>query len=72
MGGYEAAQAAASDIERFYENAAHLINCRPDEIAFTENATRAWDMVFYSLDFQEGDRILTGCSEYASNYLAFL
>ncbi|KTD68266.1 selenocysteine lyase, PLP-dependent [Legionella steelei] len=72
IGGYEAAQQAANKIQKFYENAAQLIHCQPDEIAFFDNATRAWDMAFYSFKFNPGDKILTCVSEYASNYLAFL
>lgn len=72
MGGYEAAQFNLEKSEKLYHNAARLINCLPEEIAFVENATRAWEMAFYSFKFKKGDRIVTALSEYASNYLAFL
>jgi cysteine desulfurase / selenocysteine lyase len=71
-GGYEAAEINAEKITNFYRSAAKLIQCSPEEIAFVENATRAWDMVFYSIPFRKGDRILTAEAEYASNYIAFL
>lgn len=71
-GAYEAAAIVEKKIEAFYTSAAKLINASPSEIAFIENATRAWDMVFYSLEFKPGDRILTAQAEYASNYIAFL
>lgn len=72
IGGYEAAQRANNKIDNFYHAAAKLINCSREEIAFTENATRAWDLAFYSFKFKPGDKIITAISEYASNYLAFL
>jgi cysteine desulfurase / selenocysteine lyase len=72
VGGYEAARLANNIIEKVYDSAARLINANRDEIALVENATRAWDMAFYAIQFQPGDRILVSTVEYASNYIAFL
>jgi selenocysteine lyase/cysteine desulfurase len=72
IGGYEAADRRHEAIRQFYDAAARFVGCQRDEIAFLESATRAWDMVFYSIPFREGDRILTGTAEYSSNYVAFL
>ena len=72
VGGYEAKEKEFAAVEHVYDAAARLINCAPDEIAFIENATRAWDMAFYSISFRSGDRILTAKSEYSSNYIAYL
>lgn len=72
IGGYEAEAQAAPALDSFYTEFAALLNADPDEIAYVENATRAWDMAFYGLPLQAGDRILTHGSEYVSNYLAFL
>jgi len=71
-GGYETAAARHDALENFYKATARLVNGDPDEIAFVENATRAWDMVFYAFPLGEGDRILTTVSEYGSNLIAYL
>lgn len=72
IGGYEAHAKAIDDVSAFYTEFGSLLNASTDEIAYVENATRAWDMAFYSLPLQPGDRILTHESEYVSNYLALL
>jgi len=71
-GGYETARQYRDELEEVYEHIADFINGQADEIALMENATAAWNMGFYSIDFIEGDRILTSVSEYASNYINYL
>ncbi|MEJ2177704.1 MAG: aminotransferase class V-fold PLP-dependent enzyme, partial [Gammaproteobacteria bacterium] len=71
VGGYESVEQEIAALDNFYHAAARLINCNKAEIAYAENATRAWDMAFYGLSFDPGDRILTTMSEYGSNVIAY-
>lgn len=72
IGGYEAAARAKPAFERTYDAIAELINCDRSEIALVENATVGWQMAFYGIRFQPGDRILTAEAEYAANVIAYL
>ena len=72
IGAYEAEASQEEAVLRPYHALAQLLNCDRREIAILENATRAWDLAFYSLPLERGDRILTGMNEYASNYIALL
>ncbi len=71
-GGYETQRAFVAELEGVYDTIAELINADSSEIAVSDSATRAWDMAFYSMRFDEGDRILTTTTEYVSNWVAYL
>ena len=72
FGGYETADFEAAALNNFYTATANMLNCKPGEIAYVENATRAWDMAFYSFKFEPGDKILTTIAEYGSNVVGYL
>jgi selenocysteine lyase/cysteine desulfurase len=55
-----------------YATIADYLGCHREEIALTENATRAWQSVFTAIPFQKGDVIVTSQSEYHSNFIPFL
>jgi selenocysteine lyase/cysteine desulfurase len=71
-GGYETQRVFENELDLVYSMLAELINAESSEIAISDSATRAWDMAFYSLQFNEGDRILTTTTEYVSNWAAYL
>ncbi|MGI9319361.1 MAG: aminotransferase class V-fold PLP-dependent enzyme [bacterium] len=71
IGGYESVEREAAALDNFYHATARMLNCNAGEVAYAENATRAWDMAFYGLSFNPGDRILTTISEYGSNVIAY-
>lgn len=72
IGGYEASHHMEKEINKFYSAAARLLNCRPDNIAFTSNATDSFNRSLSSITFSSGDIIVTTNEDYASNQIAFL
>ncbi|MCB0338893.1 MAG: aminotransferase class V-fold PLP-dependent enzyme [Bdellovibrionales bacterium] len=72
IGGYRAARDQGHQIEQVYTSISSLIGAFPDEIALVGSATRAWQLAFYSIPFEEGDIILTSDEEYASNFINIL
>jgi selenocysteine lyase/cysteine desulfurase len=72
LGGYEAAERAAPQIETTYRAIAELLNCGPDEVALVDSATTAWDLAMLALPWRKGDRVLVAEAEYVSNMIALL
>jgi selenocysteine lyase/cysteine desulfurase len=72
VGGYEAADAAASEINEAYEAVAHLVGTQARNVAIVENATVAIAQALSAFDFSSGDVILTTRCDYISNQLMYL
>ncbi|MFT4606039.1 MAG: cysteine desulfurase/selenocysteine lyase [Rhodothermales bacterium] len=72
IGGYESAVAAADKTADTHSAVAEMLNANPKEIAFVDNATRAWGAVFFGMPFREGDHVLTARASYASNFIGML
>lgn len=72
IGGYEAMAQAAARWERAYDAVATLIGCTREEVAITDNASRAWEMAFHAVPLGRGDRVLADRAAYISCWLAFL
>jgi len=72
IGGYEAADEREGAIADFYDAAAALLGCRPENIAFAANATDAFARALSSIPFEAGDVILTTQDDYVSSHIAFL
>jgi len=72
IGGYEAADEAASRVRASYEAIARLVGAGPRNIAIVENATVAFSQALSAFDFHPGDVIVTTRADYPSNQLMFL
>ncbi|MEE2742325.1 MAG: aminotransferase class V-fold PLP-dependent enzyme, partial [Bdellovibrionota bacterium] len=72
VGGYEYFESELTRLEFVYDQVSQLINANREEIALMESATRAWTSLFYSLKWKKGQVVLTGQSDYASNFISYL
>jgi len=72
IGGQAATAQRAGELEAVYHSLAKLLGATPGSLALTMNATHAWQLAFYGIRFEPGDRILTSRAEYGANYVAFL
>ncbi|MEV0681389.1 aminotransferase class V-fold PLP-dependent enzyme [Actinosynnema sp. NPDC050436] len=72
VGGYVAAREREDDLEAGYGVFAELLGAEPDEIAFTDSATRSWLAAFDAVPLAAGDRVLITEVEYAGNAVPIL
>jgi selenocysteine lyase/cysteine desulfurase len=72
VGGYRAAAERQDDLEAGYQVFADLLDCDPEEVAFTDSATRSWLSLVDSIPIEPGDRILISQVEYGANGVALL
>jgi cysteine desulfurase/selenocysteine lyase len=72
IGGYEAAEAAAPQLERTYAALAELIGASASDIALTDSNTAAWNAAVHAFPLTEGDRVVLTRAEYGSNAISLL
>lgn len=72
IGGYEAADARAMQVEVARGHVAELVAAEPPQIAFCEHATAAFAAALSSVPFKPGDALVTTRNDYVSNQLMYL
>jgi selenocysteine lyase/cysteine desulfurase len=72
IGGYEAADEAASRVQETYEAVGRVVNASGRNIAIVENATVAIAQALSAFDFKPGDVLVTTRCDYPSNQLMYL
>ncbi|PPK67583.1 selenocysteine lyase/cysteine desulfurase [Actinokineospora auranticolor] len=72
IGGYRAAAERRDDLEAGYGLLADFLGCAPDEVAFTDSATRSWLSLLDAIPLGPGDRVLTTEAEYGGNAIPLL
>jgi cysteine desulfurase / selenocysteine lyase len=72
VGGYRAAAERADDLAAGFDAFADLLGCRPEEVAFTDSATRSWLTLLDAVPLRSGDRVLISEVEYGANAVALM
>lgn len=72
IGGYEAADARASEVAMGYDDLATLIGAKAHNIAVVSSATAGFVQSLSSFDFARGDIIVTSRCDYTSNQIQYL
>ena len=70
-GVYDLSEMSTELYEKSKEKCASFLNCNPQEIIYTKNATEALNLAAYSLtsDLKEGDEVLVTEMEHHSNFV---
>jgi cysteine desulfurase/selenocysteine lyase len=68
-GLHRATKRATEEFEVPRGKIASVINAKPEEIAYTKNATESINIVAQGLDFKRGDKVITTLLEHHSNLL---
>ncbi len=73
VGGYAAANAVSEERSSLGVLVGELIGCSPDQVAYVDSGTRAWNAIVYSsLELTRGDNVVTAPSEFGSNLVSLL
>ena len=72
IGGYEAEDAVAEQVEETYGLVGRLLGARAANVALVENATVAVAQALSAFDFHPGDVLVTTHNDYTSNQLMYL
>jgi selenocysteine lyase/cysteine desulfurase len=72
LGGYEAADARAPEIQGVADDLGRLVGAHRRNIALVQNSTAAFAQALGALDFAPADVIVTSRADYASNQIMYL
>ena len=72
ISGYYIEQKKKKVLDKFYFNAAKLLNCKPKEISFLQSTTYGWNLFINSITRKKNCNIIIFDNEYGSNYISLI